>query len=180
MLFNLGEVAVDRGDLEQAAEFLAESVDIARSLGDKIMLGGATALSGIVAVERGDLARAGALLTEALALMYKLNHRVDVAFVMEALVRAAVDGGDARRALYVAGAAARLREEIGAKLTDREAATYDEVLARARASLAAEEADRAFSEGGADPLRRVVHSLLGERVGFTNLQLFAPGRGEAC
>ena len=163
MLFNLGQVAVDQGDFERAEAFLAESTEIARSLGDKILLAGSRSLSGAVALERGDLAQAEPLLGEALVLFYKLGNRVNVAFMMEELVRAAVMGGDARRAIYLGGAAARLREEIGAKLTDQERATHDGYLARAREGLAPGDAERIFSEGRQAPLRQVVDSVRGER-----------------
>ena len=163
MLFNLGQVAVDQGDFERAEAFLEESTEIARSLGDKILLAGSRSLSGAVALERGDLAQAQPLLGEALVLFYKLGNRVNVAFMMEELVHAAVMGGDAQRALYLGGAAARLREEIGAKLTDQERATHDGWLARAREALAPDDAERIFSEGREAPLRQVVDSVRGER-----------------
>jgi hypothetical protein len=163
VFFNLGQVAVDRDDFERAEAYLAESTEIARSLGDKILLAGSRSLSGAVALERGDLALAEPLLGEALVLFYKLGIRVNVAFMMEELVRAAVMGGDARRALYLGGAAARLRDEIGAKLTDQERAAHEEWLARAREALAPDDADRIFSEGRGAPLRQVVDSALGER-----------------
>jgi hypothetical protein len=84
--------------------------------------------------------------------------------MMEELVRAAVMGGDARRALYLGGAAVRLREEIGAKLTDKERAAHEGWLARAREALAPDDAERVFAEGREAPLGQVVDSVRGERA----------------
>ncbi len=127
-LGNLGDLAREQGDVTAARTFYDQSLAAFRDLGDPWGIAGALADLGRLAREQGDLERAQPFYTESLKLFEGLGHRRGIARLLEELACSAGSQGDARAALRLAGAAAALRETIGAVLTPADQATLDQSL----------------------------------------------------
>lgn len=149
VLYNLAIVAEGRGDTTRSRSLLEESLALRRGAGEK--QGIATTLGRLARVDiaDGDVARAAALLAEAIGLQHKLGDRLGVAESLEATVFLAAHEEQWERALRLGGAAAQLREAIGAVRPPSDVAALDRWLAPARAELGDERADRLIAEGHA-------------------------------
>jgi hypothetical protein len=99
--------------------------------------------------ELGDHAAAKALYDEALAIGYELGDLWLVAYVLEdvAILLARLD--TPVEALTLAGAAARLRRELGSPRPPASQAELDRELDQARSALGPDEASRATAAGEA-------------------------------
>ena len=155
-LGNLGDLAREQNDVTAARNFYDESLAAFRDLGDPWAIAGALADLGRLARERGDAEAAQALYSESLKLFEGLGHRRGIARLLEELACSAVSQEDLRGALRLAGAAAALRETIGASLTPAEQATFERPLELARITLGAAESASAWSEGRVMPIEQVV------------------------
>ena len=148
LLNNLGYATFLRGQYPAARALHEESLAIRRELKDP---GGiAYSLSGLgdVALEHGDYAAAGAFFTDALSIRRELGDKMGIAELLEK--QAAVIGAivNAVHAARIAGAAERLREEIGYPLTPAERVRYDVHMAAVRAAVGDDRAfRRAWKEG---------------------------------
>jgi hypothetical protein len=97
----------------------------------------ATALHrlGTVAYAQGDAGRATALYEESLALRRELGDKHGLAESLEGLAGMAVAQQQLERAARLLGAAAALREAIGAPLSPRERVRYDRDVSTVHAGL---------------------------------------------
>jgi tetratricopeptide (TPR) repeat protein len=104
-LTNLGAVAFEQGDLEEAEARLTEALTLDRAHGNE--WGAAVALDNLVAVvlERGDYDRAGELISDNLVAAERLADRELIAFGLEKAAVLAAAEGNAARAGRLAGAA---------------------------------------------------------------------------
>ncbi len=155
-LGNLGDLAREQNDATAARTFYDESLAAFRKLGDPWGIAGALADLGRLAREDGDLVAAQSLYSESLKLFEGLGHRRGIARLLEELACSATAQGDLRGALRLAGAAAALRETIGATLTPAERSTLERALERARVTLGAVESASAWKEGRAMPIEDVM------------------------
>ncbi len=135
LLNNLGSVTFEQGEPSTARALFEESLAIRRELEDP---GGiAYALSGLadVALQQGDYSAAGAFSRDALSIRRALGDKMGIAELLEK--QAAVFGaiGDALLAAHIAGAAERLRDEIGLPLTKEQRFHHDRHMAAARAAM---------------------------------------------
>ncbi len=78
-LYGAGGLAVRHGSLAQAKSLLEESVGIARSLGDRLLLTKALSYLGVVEANQGDHARARNHHTESVAIARELGDKLEVA-----------------------------------------------------------------------------------------------------
>ncbi|HXT50011.1 MAG TPA: protein kinase [Thermoanaerobaculia bacterium] len=158
-----GEVARELGQLDDAERLCRQGLDTFRALGSAWGIGSSLSDLGALARRRGEHDRARELYREALSQFDLLRHRRGIARLLEALAIGAADGGDAGavRALTLAGAAAALRQRIGAPLAGEEKRELEVALAAARAALPAAEAEGAWRRGLGMPLPAAV-SLAGK------------------
>ncbi|HEX6799459.1 MAG TPA: adenylate/guanylate cyclase domain-containing protein [Ktedonobacterales bacterium] len=161
-LNNLGDVATHLGDLERAADVLTEALARSRTVGDQGMLAVCLVNLGWVARLRGEVARAEALQREALELVRDLGDPRRCAASLEHLASTAGAAGQGERAARLLGAAATVRETIGAPLPAPERADVEEAVAASRAALGEEAWAAAFASGQALSLEKAVAEALGE------------------
>jgi non-specific serine/threonine protein kinase len=113
-LLMLGDLARAQQRHDQAVAYYDESMGLIRTVGDAAHT--AHALLGIACAReaQGRLAEAAPLIRESLELLHTLGDRRVIAACLDALARLALDQGEAERAARLLGAAAGLRESIGA------------------------------------------------------------------
>jgi non-specific serine/threonine protein kinase len=164
-LNNLGNVAVYQGDLERAAAAFAEALAHFRQAGDRGSVALALMNLGWVARKRGEVAQAKALLHEALALFRELGDPRRCAEGLEELAATAgvaEPAGQGERAARLLGAAAAVRETLGAPPPPEERAETEQGVAAARAALGEERWAAAFAAGQALTLEQAIAEALGE------------------
>jgi predicted ATPase/DNA-binding XRE family transcriptional regulator len=158
ILDTLGMARCKQGGYAQAMQLLEESLVMFRELGDQFGIALLLTDMGGVAQAHADADQAARLFGEALALSWKIGDKRRVAFCLEGLATAA--GARRRdRAAQLFGAAAALRDAIGAPLPPSEQADYELNLAAARAG----DADTfavAWSAGEAMTLEQAVEYAL--------------------
>jgi hypothetical protein len=99
------------------------------------------------------------LLAEALVLLQEVGDKWGIADGLERLARVAVAQGQAERAAWLCGAAARLRTAIGAPLPPAERTLYESALADARTALGNESFAAAWAHGQALSLEQVIAAM---------------------
>jgi predicted ATPase/transcriptional regulator with XRE-family HTH domain len=109
-LHHLGLMAadVDR-DTDAAQRLLRESLETYRTLGLTRFSALLHLALGDLALSRGDLPQARSLLSDSLRLMTEVKERIGVQSALDSVARLALHEGEARQAVRLAGAAARLR-----------------------------------------------------------------------
>src|SRR2546421_9674157 len=93
---------------------------------------------------------------ESIGIFGELGYRRGIARLLEEFACAAVVDGKQERALRLAGAAAALREALGARLPPDERPKLERLLAQARAAGGPAAAQPGWTEGAAMPLQRVI------------------------
>lgn len=161
MLNNLGYITFQQGEYSGARTLFEQSLAIRRELEDP---GGiAYALSGLaeVALQQRDYSSAAAFARDALSIRRALADKMGIAELLEK--QAAVFGavGNGLLAARVAGAAERLRDEIGFPLTKDERLQHDRHMVATRAALGDDAAfNRAWQEGAALSLEQAIEISL--------------------
>jgi tetratricopeptide (TPR) repeat protein len=131
-----GDVARDQGDSAAARRLYEQSLAIFRELDDRWGIAGTLADLGGLAREQGNYSAAHSLYRESIKIFHELDHKRGIARLLECFACAAAAQFDARRSLRLAGAAAALRQNIGAPLTPVEQTKLEAALEPARKSLA--------------------------------------------
>jgi predicted ATPase len=153
-LYGLGVVALHQGDYAEARALLEQSLAIQRDREEKGAIPYSLAGLGVVALHQGDYAEARALLDEGLALFRELGDKGGIAESLEAFASLALKEGEEKgeaRCARLWGAAAALRDAIGAPLPPMDRPEQERDLAAVRAALgeaafaAAWEAGRAMT-----------------------------------
>jgi predicted ATPase/class 3 adenylate cyclase len=135
ILGNLGEVACDQGDYERAVALCDESLSLFRDLGEERGMAHALTYLGVVARERGDDERALALYKESLTLWRHVGEQSGIAMCLEGLAGAACALAYAVHAARLLGAAAALRERIGAPVPPADQPDYERTVMGVRSTL---------------------------------------------
>lgn len=148
-LNNLGWAAVEQGEYALARSLLIEGRGLLEQLGDTGGLARALHSSGIVALETRDYGAAGTLFSESLALRLSIDDKWGIAESLEGMAGLAAVQSRSMGALRLAGAAAALRERIGAPLFPVGQVRLARWLAPAQATLSPEEAATAWEAGRA-------------------------------
>jgi len=143
----LGDIARETGDLESARNLYRRAATIFREAGDRWGLARSLTDLGQIDGEQGDHTAASAEYHEALEIFARLRHRRGMARVLEGIACLALARGNPARALKLAGAAAHLRQSIGAQLPPMEQVKLQEALEPAWASLNEADGKGAWSEG---------------------------------
>jgi tetratricopeptide (TPR) repeat protein len=159
-LANLGYLNYEQRNYEAARTQLEVAVHFQREVGDRWMI--ATALNnlGNVARAQNNLEEARALYTESLTIHSELGDREAIAFLLEDIGGLAALQGKVERALRLAGAAAVLRETIGAPLPAADQATLERLLEPVRQILGHTAANSTEAEGRAMSLEQAINEAL--------------------
>jgi DNA-binding NarL/FixJ family response regulator len=150
-LSDLGDVALARGRLADAAAYADEALAIWRDRGDAWSVAWAQIGCGRIARAQGDPARAVSLVCDGLTACAKLGDKEIAARGISELAAIAAERGELRLAARLYGSVAALREAIAAPLAPSERASYATAVDAIRAGLpgnafaAAWEAGRALS-----------------------------------
>jgi predicted ATPase len=155
-----GDVAHDRGDAAAAREFYGQALAIFRELGDSWGIAGTLADLGNMARLERDFSAAHALYRESLKLFQELDHKRGIARLLECFACAAAVQSHSDRALRLAGAAAALRQKIGAPLTPAESAKLESNLKCTRPGLDETSSASAWQDGWQLPLDRAIEEAL--------------------
>jgi predicted ATPase/Tfp pilus assembly protein PilF len=161
LLANLGLIAHDRGDNTRAQKFHEESLALRRQLGEQLGIAISLYNIGEVAQSQGKSAQAIANYVESLTLRAELGDKEGIAYCLEGLAEVAGARGQPKRAARLWGAAAALRESIGAPIPPNEQSRHDRNIAAARAAFDAAAFDAAFAAGAGMTLEQVAAEAKG-------------------
>jgi non-specific serine/threonine protein kinase len=146
-LSHLGVLATYQQRLEAARSLHTQSLAFWRRLGDQFGMGWALSHLGTVAVLAGDYAAARALLAESVRIHRSLHSAWGVACALEGFARLEVAHRRTARALRLAGAAAALRAQAGARLPPADQEELERCLATAWAAQGPDRAAQLYGEG---------------------------------
>jgi hypothetical protein len=137
-----------------------QGLKIFRELGDRWGIAGTLADLGGLAGEQGNYSTARSLYRESIKIFQELDHKRGIARLLECFACAAAVQLEAERAMRLAGAAAALRQNIGAPLTPAEQAKLDASLCAARQALSNTVGATAWSEGWALLVEKAIEEVL--------------------
>jgi tetratricopeptide (TPR) repeat protein len=155
-----GDVAREQGDAEAALELYQQSLETFRELGDRWGMAGSLADLGNLARDQKNFDLAHSLYQQSLRMFQELNHKRGIARLLECFACAAAAQSASERALRLAGAAAALRQTLGAPLTHSEQAKLERNLEPARHALSSALRATVWLEGWALPLGKAVEEAL--------------------
>ena len=155
-----GDVARDHSDSAAARTLYEQGLGIFRELGDHWGIAGTLADLGSLAREQGDYSSAHSLYAESIKLFRELDHKRGIARLLECSACSAAAQREAERSLRLAGAAAALRQNIGAPLTPAEQAKLEASLQAARKALTDTLGTKAWLEGWALPVEKAIEEVL--------------------
>jgi len=155
-----GDVAHDQGDSVTARILYEQSLASFRGLNDSWGIGGSLADLGNLAREQRDYPTADSLYRESLQIFRKLEHKRGIARLLESFACSAAAQSESERSLRLAGAAAALRQSIGAPLVPAEQVKLEQSLELARQALSITTGRNAWLEGWVMPIEKAVEELL--------------------
>jgi predicted ATPase/serine/threonine protein kinase len=155
-----GDVARDQGDSAAARSLYEQSLADFRELGDRWGVAGSLADLGNLAREQQDYRAADAQYRESLELFRELEHKRGIARLLESFACSAAAQSQPERGLRLAGAAAALRQSIGAPPTTEEQAKFERGLESARKALTTTAGRTAWLEGWVTPVERAIEDVL--------------------
>ncbi len=155
-----GDVAHDQGDSAAAHSLYEQSLLSFRELGDRWGIARSLADLGDLALEQGDYRAADSLYRESIALFRELEHKRGVARLLESFACSAAAQSQPERSLRLAGAAAALRQSIGAPLTPAEQAKLEKSLDPARREVTTTIGRTAWLEGWVMPVEKAIEEVL--------------------
>jgi predicted ATPase/predicted Ser/Thr protein kinase len=155
-----GDVAHDLGDSQSARSLYEQSLTIFRELNDQWGIAGSLADLGNLAREQCDFRTSDALYRESLRAFKALEHKRGIARLLESFACSAAAQLESEHSLRLAGAAAALRQSIGAPLTAAEQSKLEKGLDPARRALTTTTGRTAWLEGWVLPMERAIEDLL--------------------
>jgi predicted ATPase len=155
-----GDVERDRGDSAAARTLYEQGLAIFREVDDRWGIAGTLADLGSLAREQGDYRTAHSLYRESIRFFQELDHKRGIARLLEYFACSAADQLEAERSLRLAGAAAALRQNIGAPLAPADQAKLEASLRAARQALTDKVGATAWLEGWALPAEKAIEEVL--------------------
>ena len=143
----LGSLAADAGDFAAAREAKERSLATFRSLGDHWVVALVTWSLGKVCFVTGDYAAARSFLRESLRLGRDLGNKWAVPYALEALADICTEGGQARKAVRLYGAASAQREAHALAFSATERTSYQKALSRLRELVPGGAFDEQWEQG---------------------------------
>jgi len=159
-----GDVARDEGDFAGAQMLYEQGLAIFRALGDYWGIAGTLNDLGNLAREQRQAATAHSLYRESLKVFQALEHKRGIARLLECFACLATAESEPERSLRLAGAAAALRQNIGAPLTPAEQAKLEALLEPARQALSNTRSATAWLDGWSMPVERAIEEVLMREV----------------
>jgi non-specific serine/threonine protein kinase len=159
-LSNLGEVAHAEGNLREAVRFYRESMVVARDLPDKLIAARSQTNLAIVEAERGNWRQAFIGHQEALRSYQVVGESRGVASSLEGMAGALARCREAREAVRLFGAAASLRQRMGAPMAVVERAAYENGIRIAEAALTTAEYADAWTAGFFQDTAEIVRAVM--------------------
>jgi predicted ATPase/serine/threonine protein kinase len=154
-----GDVARDQCDFEAAQTLYEQGLSIFRELEDRWGIAGTLADLGTLAREQGNYSAACSRYRESMRLFHEMGHKRGIARLLECFACAAAQL-EASRSLRLAGAAAGLRQTIGAPLTEAEHVKLEASLLPARLALTQSAGAKAWTDGGALSIEKAIEEAL--------------------
>ncbi len=155
-----GDVARDQGDSAAAQTLYEQALAIFRELGDRWGIAGTLTDLGSLAREQRNYPVAHSLYRESIRLFQTLEHKRGIARLLEYFACSAAAQLEAQRSLRLAGAAAALRQSIGAPLTPAEQAKLEATLDPARQTLTNTAGATSWLEGWSMPVEDAIQEAL--------------------
>lgn len=155
-----GDVARDQGDAGAARSLYEESLATFRELDDRWGIASSLADLGNLARDQADYHAAHSLYRESLKIFQQLEHRRGVARLLECFASLAAVQSVSHRSLSLAGAAAALRQTVGAPLTPAEQVKLEKSLEPARQALTDALGVTAWLAGWEMPLEKAIEEAL--------------------
>jgi predicted ATPase/DNA-binding CsgD family transcriptional regulator len=155
-----GMVALGKGDYETARPLLREARRVMEELGDPRGVAKMTVALADVDLNDGDPRAAQAFYEEAMMLLRDVEDKWWTAWCLEGLAEVAATGAQATRSVTLFGAAACLREAIGAPRPPAFLAYYERDLATARGRLDEKAFEAAWEKGRAMGLKAAIEYAL--------------------
>jgi predicted ATPase/serine/threonine protein kinase len=155
-----GDVARDQGDTEAARTLYEESLATFRELGDRWGIAGSLADLGNLARDQRDFEVAHSLYRESMRMFQELDHKRGIARLLECFACSAAAQAAPERSLRLAGAAAALRQTLGAPLTPGEQPKLERGLEPARQALTDAKGATIWLEGWVLPFEKAVDEAL--------------------
>jgi predicted ATPase/class 3 adenylate cyclase len=153
-------VAYFEGDFDSARTCAERSLALHRGLGNEKVVAFLLACLATLALDNQDEVTARANLRESLEISRRLHEKVDVAFVVETCARFADARSESALAVKLAGAAASVRETVGAPAAPPWKAMVDMSLESAREALGVEVSQAVWREGRALSLEEAIDQAL--------------------
>ena len=164
-----GDVARDEGDLQGAQMLYERGLAIFRELGDYWGIAGTLTDLGNLAREQRQALTAQSLYRESLKIFQALEHKRGIARLLECFACLAAAQLEAERSLRLAGAAAALRQNIGAPLAPAEQAKLEALLFPARQALTNAASATAWLDGWSIPVEKAIGEVLTQEAASTSL-----------
>jgi predicted ATPase/DNA-binding CsgD family transcriptional regulator len=159
-LDSLGYIMLHQGDDAAARRLLEEGAVLARQIRSLFQLATSLDALGQLATREGCYGEARAVLRESLCLRQDLGDRLGVGQSLESIAALAASERHKERAVQLAGAAAGIRDAIGAPPNRMDRALLDTWLLPLRQLLSAEAAASAWDEGRHMPVEQALDLAL--------------------
>jgi predicted ATPase/DNA-binding CsgD family transcriptional regulator len=154
----LTQLARNRGDYAAAFTLAEEGLALHRAMGDQRGTARALYASGTIASLQRNYPLACSKYEESLALFRELGEKWFIAACLEGLAGVYTVQKQTKLAVLLLGAAAALRETIGAPLPPAFRPSYERTVAMARTQLGKEAFAAAWAEGRATPLEQLLEA----------------------
>ncbi|HUG07390.1 MAG TPA: hypothetical protein VMP13_00615 [Acidimicrobiia bacterium] len=136
------------GDLEGSRRLSEQLLDVTRTMGQRWYEGQTLGALGVTSLLQKDFPSAKTELEEAVEVSVELNDQLGTAVGLERLGQAETALGHPRRAVQLAAAASRLREEFGLGMTiEHYRWDIEDAMTAARRAMKTDEVTRAWAEG---------------------------------
>jgi tetratricopeptide (TPR) repeat protein len=155
-----GDVARDQRDSAAARTLYAQALGIFKELGDRWGMAGTLTDLGNLARELGDHPAARTFYRESLRNFRELGHKRGIARLLECFACSAAAEEKSEDSLRLAGAAAALRQSVGAPLSPVEQARLEAILNPARQALSNRAGTTVWLEGWALPVETAIAEVL--------------------
>ncbi len=155
-----GDLARELGETENARSLYEQSLSVFRSLGDSWGIAGTLADLGNLALERKDYSGALTLFGESLQIFQALESKRGIARLLECFACAAAAEHQPERSLRLAGAAAALRQSVGAPPSPAERDRLEKDLEVPRQAVNHTAGATSWMEGWAMPVEKAIAQAL--------------------